>query len=357
MSGYKLEPISLEAALPENASALFVIGGAGAIGDRMLYQIDRYIQNGGKIYFAVNSIDIDMSYSLAARKLEDKGLLAMLKSYGVEVSPALVLDAASQSVFTGTTIFPQPYPFYARILPEDGNGDHPLTAIFPGADVYWANPLVLKAPSGIEAVPLWTTTDNAWLVTKDFALDPSQAAMFASEYDATKGKKVLAAALSGEFPSYWRDKPKPAGGGDESGDLPDMPAKAAPSRIIVVGNAGSGYDFSMGNIDFLSNSFSPEQPNLEFIIKTANWLENDDDVIAIRNRAPFSGKLDKISDPADRAAAFSLARFVSMILIPAVVLVLGIALSYRRKKHSSHNADGGAPASVQSADKEASNAV
>ncbi|MDR3325229.1 MAG: GldG family protein [Spirochaetaceae bacterium] len=330
-AGYKLRAIPLDGEIPDAIAGLMVLGGAGVIDDWMLYKIDRYIQLGGKAFFALNSIDIDMSSGARAVPLEDKGLLAMAASYGAALESALSLDRVALPIVTDQSFFPVTYPFYIHVLAENGNAEHPITSRFAGADLYWANPLRIRDAEGVKAEPLFTTSDQAWLKTKDFNLDPRQAYSFTSEADGTRGVKTLAAALSGEFPSYWRGKPKPVREGAAE-ELPPLPEEAAPSRIVVVGNAGAGFDFSMGNIDFLNNSFAAEQPNLQFLVQCADWLSNDDDILSIRSRAPFTGRLDKIIDEGERLAAYALARIFCVFAMPFLVLSLGVALSVRRRR-------------------------
>lgn len=343
-AGYKTRAITPEEIIPDNLAELFVLGGTDTLDDWTLYQIDRYIQTGGKVYFALNSTNIEMSYyGPQAQKAVDRGLLALAKSYGVDVQSAIVLDESALPMpLPGTAqggiqiIRLQAYPFYIHVLPQNGNPENPITSRFAGADLYWANPLVLNAPEGVEALPLFTTTEYAWLETDEFVIDPQQSFQFTKEQGATGGVKILAAALSGTFPSYWRDRPKPLReGSDET--LPDMPSRTTPSRIVVVGNANSAFDFSMGNIDFANPrgaSIAAEQPNLDFIVQAADWLGNDDDIIAIRSRAPLAGRLDTIIDENERLASFALARLLCVFIVPFIVLAVAIMLAYRRKKQS-----------------------
>jgi len=343
-AGYNPRLISLEEVFPDDLSEIFVLGGAATLEDWTLYQLDRFIQNGGKVYFALNSTEVNTSpYGIGAKPIPDKGLLAMVASYGAQVDPSLVLDVSSlampvpQSFGAIQVTSMMPYPFYVHVQAQNGNSENPISSGFNGADLYWPNPITLRPPDSVSAVPLFTTTDDAWLETKtnpqtkSFDIDPQTGGKFDSERAATKGKEILAAALSGKFPSYFKDKPKPFKEGSDV-TLPDMPKETAESRIVVVGNAGMPYDFSMGNIDFLSNRFANEQPNLNFIVQAADWLGGDDDVIAIRSRVAVTGHLDKIADPEKRIGAFIIARTASMAVAPIIVLLIGIVVAHRRKR-------------------------
>ncbi|MDR0663083.1 MAG: GldG family protein, partial [Spirochaetaceae bacterium] len=226
VSGYKTRTIPAGDEIPIGLSEIIVIGGVDTLDTGALLAIDGYIQNGGKALFMVQSIEASaQGGALQARPLTDGGLAAMLRSYGVEVEEAFVLDQSCltityQSAGAG---FPMirliRYPFWVSVTREGGNSAHTITSSFSGLDMFWPNPLVLRDVEGVEAVPLLYSTDDAWLMTRDFAINPESSFMFTTEEDGTKGVKVLGAALSGRFPSW--------GGTADGGE---------PSRIIVIGN-------------------------------------------------------------------------------------------------------------------------
>ncbi|MDR2510510.1 MAG: GldG family protein [Spirochaetaceae bacterium] len=331
-AGYKVRTIVPGDEIPDTLSGLVVIGGASQLDDWALYRIDRYIQLGGKVFFAISSVSVSTQNSFSAGKIEDSGLLKMIGAYGVDIAPQLALDISSLSLpstlpgFGGLRV-PVPYPFFVHVGSDFASRAHPVTAAFKGADLYWPSPLFIAAPSGVEAEALFTTSEEGWLQTNNFIIDPQMKEQFLQEQDATRGEYVLAAALSGVFPSYWRNKEKPERA-DSGETLPDMPRTGSPSRIVVVGNT----DFLMGNVDFVFNRYKQTQPNFDFAVLAADWLCNDDDIISIRARASSTGALDKIINDEKRISAFSLARAINTVFVPLLVLAAGIALSLRRKK-------------------------
>ncbi|MDR2481232.1 MAG: GldG family protein [Spirochaetaceae bacterium] len=341
-AGYKPRDISINEEIPDTLAALFVIGGADVFDDTVLYRIDRYIQCGGKVFFALKSVSISTYGAYLAEKINDKGLLEMVSSYGVRVEPALVLDKSSsmmgfRSGQGGMQLIQ--YPFYVHVRQENADRKSQMTSEFPGVDLYWPNSLELNIPENIEAVTLFTTTDSAWLQKDNFTIDPQMASVFLSNADEVERKIPLAVSLSGKFPSFWRDKPKP-----EGDNIPDMPSETLESRLIVIGNT----DFLAGNINFLSYQYAPYQTNLDFAVMAAGWLGNDDDIISIRARTPSSGTFDKIFDEKERAAAFSFVRLLNTIFAPLIVFAAGILFAMRRKK---------AAARLQGASKEDTDAL
>jgi ABC-type uncharacterized transport system involved in gliding motility auxiliary subunit len=328
-SGFRVRTISPGDEIPDSLPALFVLGGVEDLDDWALYRIDRYIQGGGKALFALDGVFVDDSNALQSRAMNDKGLQAMVSFYGATVKPELALDASAltlsyQSVDpSGSRVYRIiRYPLWIGVLPQNGNAAHPVTAAFSGVDVYWASPLELNPPEGVTAVPLFSTTPDAWSETKDFVANPEQSYQFQGELNETKGEKLLGAALTGKFPSWFAGLAKPVREGSEE-ELPDMPAEAKESRIIVIGDT-----------DLASTlvQYTRSDRNFDFFLKAADWLGNDDDIIGIRSRQSSSGRFDKITDTDKKVRAMAFARSFNVIVIPLAVVVLGIFRALQRRR-------------------------
>jgi ABC-type uncharacterized transport system involved in gliding motility auxiliary subunit len=328
-AGFRVRVISPGEEIPDSLPSLFVLGGVEDLDDWALYRIDRYVRGGGKVLFALDGVFVDDSNSLQSRVMIDKGLQAMVSFYGATVKPELVLDVSALSLSYqsvdpyGSRVYSiVRYPLWIGVLPQNGNSAHPVTAAFGGVDVYWASPLELNPPEGISAEPLFSTTPEAWLETKDFVANPEQIYQFQGELNETKGEKLLGAALSGKFPSWFAGVSKPVREGSEE-ELPDMPSEAKESRIIVIGDT-----------DLASTlvQYTRSDRNFDFFLKAADWLGNDDDIISIRSRQAQSGRLDRITDPAQKAKATAFARSLNVILIPLAVIALGVFRALQRRR-------------------------
>ncbi|MDR2798154.1 MAG: GldG family protein [Treponema sp.] len=334
-SGFRVQLINGGDEIPDTLPVLFVLGGTEDLDEWALYRIDRYIQGGGKALFALESVFVDTQGNLNARVMMDKGALSMVSWYGATVKPEMVLDRSAlplqyqtQSPSGAIQLHLVRYPHWIGVLEENGNKQHPLTAQFSGVDLFWPSPLELNPPDQISAESLFTSSPEAWLQTKDFAADPvAGAALFEREAADTKGVKVLGAALSGTFPSYFTNLPKPVREGTAE-ELPDMPPEPQESRIIVIGDTDIASNFTRG-----------EQRNFDFLIQAASWLGNDDDIIGIRNRESLGGRLDKILNEEKRAVAMVFARIINVVMVPLGVVVAGICVAWRRRSRirSLHN--------------------
>jgi ABC-type uncharacterized transport system involved in gliding motility auxiliary subunit len=212
------------------------------------------------------------------------------------------------------------YPQWFRVLSENGNPAHPVSAKFNGLDVYWASPLELREVEGVEAVQLFTTTNEAWSMREPFYTSPETPMVFSRDAGATTGVKILGASLTGIFPSWFTGRPKPQQ--EDGSELPDMPVQAKPSRLIITGDT----DFATSFINV-----TDAQSNIDFLIQAVDWLSNDDDIIGIRSRESGSKRLDRIIDPEERAAAMRFTQLVNVFLIPLLVIIAGLLLAWRRR--------------------------
>ena len=321
LAGFNVRQLSPGEEIPALLPALFVLGGAGDLDVQALYAIDSYIQNGGNVFFAVDSISVNTQGSLEARPVEDKGLLAMLANYGIAVRRAMILDVTAlglsfqtQSGF-GTMVRTVRYPLWIGVQENSGNRNHPLSSRFRGLDLYWASPLELSPPPGVQAEALFTSTDEAWLETENFNTNPNMISGFMDEREATSGAKILGASLMGAFPSAFERDALP---GKDAGKT---------SRIIVVGDT----DFA----GTLMQANRGEERNLDFLLRAAEWLSSDDDLIAIRSREDV-GRLDRLTDRDKRDAAMGFSRLFNMVLVPLGVTAAGLIIVGRRKRRTAN---------------------
>lgn len=331
-AGFRVRWIFQGDEIPDNLPALFVFGGAEGLDEWALYRIDRYIQLGGKVLFAVKGIFIDTLYgSLEARRQEDRGLLDMIASYGAIIRPELVLDRSaltlqyqSRTQSGGVQYRIVRYPLWIAVLGENGNADHPVSANFTGLDLFWPSPLELHPVPNVEAVPLFTSSSEAWLQRETLYTNPEIPYLLEIEAAETKGTKILGASLSGIFPSFFRGADKPVREGSEE-ELPDMPRQAGTSRLIVIGDT-----------DFATNIINATRAvhNLDFLLRAADWLVSEDDIVGIRNRQPQTGRFDKITDIERRIAAMRFSEILNVGLIPVFVIVSGLFISSRRRRRS-----------------------
>lgn len=323
-AGIGLTPIGPGGEIPDTLPALFVFGGVESLGEYELYRIDRYIRLGGRVLFAVEGVDVLINQTLDARPLEDRGLLAMLASYGAVVGRSLVLDKSALVMpyndMNGQLALAR-YPFWVGVLGENGNKESALTSGFGGVDLFWASPITLALPENgaVEGEVLFSSTSEAWLMTRDFLLGIDKSPAWTAEAEETTGAKTLGVSLSGLFPSWFKEAKPDAEGRPP---LPDMPEEAKKGRVVVIG------DSEMAS--FMVR-FAQGQNNFDFLLQAADWLGNDGDIVGIRNRSANTGRLDRISDDAKRLSAMNFAIILNVVIVPLLVLVFGAVRVLNRR--------------------------
>jgi ABC-type uncharacterized transport system involved in gliding motility auxiliary subunit len=323
-SGYRARLIGAGEEIPPALPALLVLGGVEDLDQWSLYRIDHYIQGGGKVLFALEAVFVDSEGNLDARVMEDKGLLAMVSFYGATVQPELTLDQSARTLQyqmqapNGSLQFRiVRYPHWFGVLRENAAASHPLTANFPGLDLYWPSHISQNPPQGVDAEILFTSTPESWVQKDRFVTNPELG--FQVE-EGTEGRHILGLSLSGTFPSWFRGTAKPEREGEE---LPDLPAAAVPSRIIVV----SDTDMITGLLNYTQADY-----NLEFMIKALDWLGNDDELIAIRSRSGGTGRLDAITGPARKLSVMGFAQGLNVVFLPLALIGAGLFFAWNRGK-------------------------
>jgi gliding-associated putative ABC transporter substrate-binding component GldG len=321
--GYQVKEVAPGTPIPDGLGALLVFGGA-ALDDAALYRLDAYIRSGGRVMFAVDGVDVNYRVDLAATPVAESRMLEMLAAYGVRVERQLALDKSCrqfpQPVRIGERSYILPYYQWVSLLARNAAKSHPVTARFAGLDLYWASPLTVAAPTGVSAQVLASSSPEAWKMTKNFVARPDLQAEMSAEQAATKGQIPLVVALTGAFPSFFAGQPLPASGGEA---LPAVPAQAAASRLLVVGDS----EFASNLVEVTGSG-----QNLQFVVSSADWLSNDEDILAIRNRAARDTRLNKLSDPDERASAALASQIINVGLVPAGLAAFGLVRAVRRRR-------------------------
>ncbi|MBL8965896.1 MAG: hypothetical protein JNG85_02740, partial [Spirochaetaceae bacterium] len=153
-----------------------------------------------------------------------------------------------------------------------------------------------------------------------FAIAPEEEASFAAEAGETTGQYLLAATATGVLPMAYAGKPVPSREG--SAILPPLPAKAAPSRILVVGSA----DFANDLMTMTDSLF-----NAAFIANAVEWLGSGNELAALKARGGRDLRLVKIEDPEARSVAILFAYAVNLVLVPGGLVLYGLLRARKRR--------------------------
>ncbi|HUZ17883.1 MAG TPA: Gldg family protein, partial [Spirochaetia bacterium] len=319
---YQVLPIQPGAAISPSLAALIVLGGQSlTMAD--LQPIDRFLMQGGRILFCVPGVSIDTAGNLSATALGDLPIFKLISSYGVQIGHSLVLDSMNKDFRTleqngGQYVWRDfgPYPHWISVEPQNVTGKSPITRNFLGLDLLWPSPLTELPRPGEQFVPLVKSSSNSWLMRGQFDTSPSNIAAFSSPpEDVPVAQYTLGYAVSGAFPSFF----------DSSGTSSAHKLVSPDTRIVVFGDE-----------DFVSNlvHYSNSAYNVQFLENVVDWLAGNDGLLAIKTKAQWDPRLDKIGDPAAKQRVYGFAQLVSVGLVPAIVLLVGLRRLRKRTRRA-----------------------
>ncbi|MFO8064315.1 MAG: GldG family protein [Spirochaetota bacterium] len=321
---FEVRPITPGEPIPPEVTVLFVIGGA-ELDESELFPVDQFIMDGGNALFAVDGVTVDLQENFTAQAPEEMPILDMLESYGARVEQELVLDTSNRRIpireqAGGSTVQSlEPYPHWVRLRGAGANAENPITARFPGLDLYWPSPITLTSERG---EVLLETSSESWLMREEFNINPNARAGFEREREDTRGRYVVGAALSGAFESFFADREVP----DGREPIPSV----EDGRIVVVGDS-----------EFASNmvQYTESRHNLDFAVNALTWLSNDEELLEIRTRPARDIELNAIEEPALRRSIAAVAEVVNIYVMPLLVIGYGV-VRYLRRREQAHREEG-----------------
>ena len=350
---YEIRQVQPREPVAPDIRALLVIGGS-RLDEVALYYLDQYIMTGGRVLFAFDPVRVNVQQGLFAMSPEEQPIIDFLAHYGVRPRRELVLDEYNRripiQVPQGALLVQrlEPYPPWVSVLGSSANSDHPITARFSGLDLYWPSPLDLLGREEQISVLLESSQDS-WVMEAPYMIDPVEPfGMMQGRAEGT-GDYVLAAALSGDFESYFAgrpipDTPSPSG-------VPGQPAAAGEpvlstegARMVVVGDS----EFAGNYMQFTDSRY-----NLVFLENALGWLTNDEDLLSIRTRAVRDVRLNAIQDLALRARVATFAELFNVIVMPLLVIAAGVArFVFRRRRAQLGTPSSPAPDRIETSGKE-----
>jgi gliding-associated putative ABC transporter substrate-binding component GldG len=300
-----------------------VVRDEDALSDEALYRIDQYLMSGGRLLILAGGVDVNLT-NLFARNREVR-LGSQLKTYGVEVQSALVVDAQSPMVgFDVGSFLPLAvrYPWFPQVVAEGLAKTNPITSDLQSLVLPWTSPLVLAAVdssfgASVRAEVLARSSPRSFAAHEPYDLNPQ---MPLSLPTSGVSPQVLVVALTGKFPSNWRGKPVP---GDSTGTAPRGPEVSPETQIVVAGGAS-----------FLDGRFLQQfQTNSVFAANAVDWMSMGNDLIAIRSRGQASRPLKEIEG--DRKVVL---KGLAVFPVPILVVLLGLVRAQLRKARRSRYA-------------------
>ena len=308
--GYEAKKLALALSetFPKDCALLVIPGPQKDLLPNELETIQTYIYRGGRVFFMA---DPEVA----------NGLVPYLSGFGVKLESDVVVDTISR-LFGGDYFMPVITEYETHEITRNFR----YATFFPYARSVEA---AEQKPDGVAISILGKTSSNSWsereLEKKEVTFDkdkdkqgPISLAIVATVQAKPEEKKSETGEVSGEKTEP--EKPEGQAKEEENKSEPKS-AEAAPAsepkkegRIAVFGDS-----------DFASNRYISLSGNANFFLNAVNWLTEESDLISIQPRTS-SPRMVQFTPSQGR-----LLFFVSVIILPLVILILGISVWLRRR--------------------------
>ena len=274
---YQVQALSIPEAgkIPENCSAIAIVGARSAFFDAERKAISDYLTNGGSAVIAIDAIE--------GREIS-KDLGPILAPWHIGFKDALIVDPLSRFIGLDASVAPI----------TEFSKSHKLTQDFQSqAWLPFSRPLEVLpgAPKDLTVEAIGKSSPKAWGETNFAGLKTGQVAQDANDLKSPLNLLVVA-----------------------EGKLPNSTAQKK-SRIVVFASP-----------HFASNQFARFGGNLDLFVNAVSWILQDENLISIRQREGADSKLEMSNE---------VSRFIGIVfvlLIPILVALTGIVIWVRRRK-------------------------
>ncbi len=340
---YEVSRLALEDGVVPDEIDVLVVGKAGALGEAQRFAIDQYLMRGGKLIVLASRFEVSPQRDRLAAQPADGAIFELLETWGVGVEAALVMDEQNapfpvpvteqRGAFRMQRIRLLPYPFFPDLRPD---GFAEGVPVFQGLDnmtTPWSSPLELTPPEGVDAEAWVHTSSDSWLGTGG-RIDPDFARFPETGFGPTgeTSERVVAASLSGRFPSHFADRPSPLfqGSADENA-RPDadrtgrtLKRSLPDARLVVVGSGDLVSDL------ILQLAAQPggevHRSNLQLLQNLVDYSVEDTELLAIRSSGAYARTLRPLSEEEARAWE------TGIVVGTAVILAAATAIPARRRR-------------------------
>ncbi len=278
--------LAQEGAVPADATVLVIAGPTTDYLPAEVDQLTTYLEGGGKLLLMIDPPDRQASLSVP-------NLIALAKAWGIDVGGNIVLDESG----LGRAIGAGPQVPLAMSYPP-----HPITDRFRVMTAFPLSRSVTPVEGGTDgrfAQAIVETGPRSWAESDITGLYANGTATLDPATDKT-GPIAIAAAVSATAPHA----PAP--------ESPDAPRPEA--RVVVVGDS-----------DFASNGALGIQGNRDLFLNMANWLAQQENLIAIRPTDPADRRISLTEDQSTRIF------WLTLIVFPLTFIAIGVWVWWRRR--------------------------
>ncbi|HUF47805.1 MAG TPA: GldG family protein [Vicinamibacterales bacterium] len=290
---FEVETVTLvqEGRIPDDATLLVIAGPATDFLAPELQMVRDFLDRQGKVLLQIDPPD-------SATAPQPTGLIALARDWGIAVGDDVVVDASGLGQLIGTNEsspvgLPAPHPITERFgLITAFPFTRSVAPIEGGVDGRTAQRVMETSPQS------WGETD----LTRLFANGETERNLDGGDL---AGPVPIAAAVAVTAPA-------PAPTPEAPADTPDAPR--AETRLVVVGDS-----------DFASNRALGIPGNRDLYLNMANWLAQQEDLIAIRPKDPSSRGITLTADQHTRI------NWLALLGIPIALIGNAVRVWWKRR--------------------------
>lgn len=288
---YDVEEISLlgGAGIPEDADVLVVAGPKNRVNDDEVGILRKYInERHGKILFLLDPL-LDQGSELDAET--GVGLTGLLNEYGIEYGDGLVVDRVGNYFNDASTL----------VVDKNKYARHQITqglerVLFPVTSKVSQSE---KLPENWTVTELMTSTIDSWLENNKTEIT----AAFSEEEDE-KGPISIGAVAQEISPTDAKDS--------------EDASSEEKARLVVIGDS----DFPVD--PFVNPSLGVY--NADLFVNAINWLAAEEELISILPKNPTPSEITLTGTQSQ------IIFYITVIVMPLVVGVIGFVLIFKRKR-------------------------
>ena len=307
--------------------------------DKMV--LDQYVMNGGKMLWAVETVDAEMDSIFRSGKIvafpRDLKINDFLFNYGVRIHNAVIKDLNGGKIVLadGETAGNVSYNYYTWPYSELGMaGDvNPITANIDPVIFNFANPIeLLENPNVKQTVLLSSSPQTTMKPALNYISLEEVDVENTEEY--VMGKIPMAVLLEGNFKSAYAAR-------FERKEIPNFKGQSTNGKMIVISDGDvlknhlwRGMPMRLGEDKY---SVRPDNPNSRpttyanqtFVLNAMDYLLGDEDFLALRNRKLEIPLLNETKVLSDKQTWQQLNLIVP---IGIIALLAGVGFIVRKKK-------------------------
>ncbi|MBO6035302.1 MAG: gliding motility-associated ABC transporter substrate-binding protein GldG, partial [Paludibacteraceae bacterium] len=293
--------IGTDATVLDNYKVIIVAGPLEKFSEKDKYVIDQYIMSGGRVLWLIDGVRTDKESMGIANEV---GLDDMLFTYGVRISPLLLLD--TQCAVVPVNVAPQgedakfePMPWYYAplLLPSPASViTRNIAAV--KADFSSVVELVGDNGTGLSATALLFSSGRAGLDKAPMRIDAGVVTLSPESEFFSFSYLPVSVLLEGKFNSVFANRMAPPELTKDS--LPDKKKESADTKMIIVADG----DIIRNDVKAVSDGFTTYPAgydqysgqtfgNEQFILNAVNYLADDDGWLSLRGREWKMRLLDK----------------------------------------------------------------